>query len=516
MTAGGRSRPLLPDSVSQTLEDFRRTLGVDVRLGQPSDAGWVQLFPADEEPLEEALAEGPVATREITPRDGPALELQVRGATCNNLDSVATLLQTMIARVFDFQREIRFFTNELTQGYEEINLLYTISEALGSTLRLEDAAQAILIEVCDVLGAQRGSLWVLDAPAQRLDLKASVGMDGMEGPILVSDPDAVTAKVFREGRPTIGTRTVAHGATSVLSVPVRYTPTTGEARTVGVMNLIGRAEGPFTASDQKLLSAIASQVGAALENNRLIRESLAKEHMSQEMALAHNLQMKLLEGASDFDRGEVGAKVVPAEQVGGDFYHLFKLPEGRIGIMIGDVSTHGFPAALIMALSLSASSIYAMESDSPSQVLRQLDDALHDELETTEMYLTMFYGIIDPAMGVLRYSNAGHPHAFRIQPEGDPIRLLATDLPIGIAGPEAYNEATMEWSPGDLMFLFTDGLSDTLATQERGTGERLILKTIGEWRASTPKEIVAHLFQLAEDATPDIPSDDRTAVVLRT
>jgi sigma-B regulation protein RsbU (phosphoserine phosphatase) len=156
-----------------------------------------------------------------------------------------------------------------------------------------------------------------------------------------------------------------------------------------------------------------------------------------------------------------------------------------------------------------------MESDSPSQVLRQLDDALHDELESTEMYLTMFYGIIDPAKGVLRYSNAGHPHAFRIGPEGDPIRLLATDPPIGIAGPEAYNEEIGEWNAGDLLFLFTDGLSDTLATKVRGTGERLVLKTISEHRGSTPEAIVAHLFKLAEDATPDIPSDDRTAVVLR-
>jgi phosphoserine phosphatase RsbU/P len=512
MTSGGRSRPLLPESVSQTLEEFQRELGLDIRLGHASELGWVCLFPTEADPP----PDGPCATREVTPRDGPTLELQLRGESSDRLESVATLLQATVERVFDFQREIRFFTNELTQGYEEINLLYTISEALGSTLRLEDAAQAILVEVCDVIGAQRGALWALDPAAKQLDLQASVGMDGLEGPIPVDDPEAVTAKVFRDGRPMIGSRTLAHGDISVLSVPVRYTPPTGVTRTVGVVNLIGKTEGKFAASDQKLLSAIASQIGAALENSRLIRESLAKEHMSQEMALAHNLQMKLLEGATDFDRAEVGARVVPAEQVGGDFYHLFKLPEGRIGVMIGDVSTHGFPAALIMALSLSASSIYAMESDSPSQVLRQLDDALHDELETTEMYLTMFYGIIDPAQGVLRYSNAGHPHAFRIEPEGEPIRLLATDPPIGIAGAASYNEEIKTWNSGDLMFLFTDGLSDTLATKERGTGERLVLKTIGEHRTSTPEDIVAHLFQLAEGATPDIPSDDRTAVVLRT
>ena len=126
------------------------------------------------------------------------------------------------------------------------------------------------------------------------------------------------------------------------------------------------------------------------------------------------------------------------------------------------------------------------------------------------------YGIIDPARRVLRYSNAGHPHAFRVEPEGDPVRLMATDPPIGIAGPASYNEEIREWNSGDLMFLFTDGLSDTLATEERGTGERLVLKTISEHRTNSPEQIVNHLFQLAEDAAPHIPSDDRTAIVLRT
>jgi len=233
------------------------------------------------------------------------------------------------------------------------------------------------------------------------------------------------------------------------------------------------------------------------------------------MALAHNLQMKLLQGAEDFDRAEVGARVVPAEQVGGDFYHLFKLPKGRIGVMIGDVSTHGFPAALIMALSLSASSIYAMESETPSEVLRQLDDALRDELETTEMYLTLFYGIIDPEEGELRYSNAGPPHAFRLDPEGGTVRLLATDPPVGIAGPEAYNEESLAWREGDLMFLFTDGLSDSLASEGRGSGEEVVLCAVTEHLGSEPREIVRELFELAERTTPSIPSDDRTAIVLR-
>ena len=274
--------------------------------------------------------------------------------------------------------------------------------------------------------------------------------------------------------------------------------------------------GRFTASDQKLLASIASQVGSALENHRLIRESLAQERVAHEMELAHHLQMKLLPVAEQFEGAEVAARVQPAVQVGGDFFHLLHLPEDRIGVMIGDVSTHGFPAALIMALSMSAASIYALEKGRPSGVLRQLDDALRDELETTEMYLSLFYGILDPKKGDLTYSNAGHPHAFAIHYDGTAERLEATDPPVGIAGPSAYGERTVPWEAGrDLLLLFTDGLSDTLATGEGGSGEDAVLKEAVAGRLGHPSELVDGLFQKAAEAHPSVPADDITALVMR-
>jgi sigma-B regulation protein RsbU (phosphoserine phosphatase) len=234
------------------------------------------------------------------------------------------------------------------------------------------------------------------------------------------------------------------------------------------------------------------------------------------MELAHNLQMKLLPVAENFEGAEVAARVQPAVQVGGDFFHLLHLPEGRIGVMIGDVSTHGFPAALIMALSMSAASIYALEMHLPASVLRQLDDALRDELETTEMYLSLFYAILDPVRGELTYSNAGHPHAFSIHPDGSHKRLSATDPPVGIAGPGSYGQETITWKQGkDLLLLFTDGISDTLAEIGRGSGENVVLETVVSRRDQHPEAIVEELFQKAADADSPIPSDDRTVLVMR-
>jgi sigma-B regulation protein RsbU (phosphoserine phosphatase) len=518
----------LPDAVQQTLHDLEKSFSLRFRIsrrGEPGEAAVLyasQGLTAGE--VDDSSEEGLV--RSLNPRDGPDLELRIFGVPDDQTESLPDLVTGFLGRTFEFAQEVRFFTYELSERYEEINLLYSISETLGSLLRLDDAARVILGEVCDVLGARRGSLWVYQPEGNLLDLVAAVGEEGLKGPLPVEDPDAVTAKVFREGRPVIVGRPgspresripVKEGLDCLLSVPIRYTPPAGEPRTVGVINLLGRLRGGrFTASDQKLLSAIASQVGSALENHRLIQESLARERITREMELAHNLQMKLLPVAEHFEGAEVAARVQPAQMVGGDFFHLLHIPEGRIGVMIGDVSTHGFPAALIMALSMSAATIYAMEVDGPAAVLRSLDDALRDELETTEMYLSLFYGVLDPVGGQMVYSNAGHPHAFVIHPDGQHERLHATDPPVGIAGRDSFAQTVVPWAQGeDLLLLFTDGISDTLGEVEGGGGEGIVLEAVIEGRHGDPREVVDDLFRRAGDASASVLADDRTVLVMK-
>ena len=523
-------RAAVPDQVRSALDDFRRTFDVDLHLWAARANGSgvrVRLYP-DEGAWEEGSG-GRVVTRTVTPCDGPPLELEVRarggGRDCN-AEAVASVLRSVLERTYDSVQEIRFFAYELSERYEEINLLYSISETLGSILGLEDAARVILGEVCDVLGALRGSLWVFDSGSDALCLTAAVGEEERVGPIADRDPDAITAQVFRNERSMIVTPEEASegppGAepaepSTLLSVPIRFTPPAGESRTVGVINLIGRRHGGrFTASDQKLLSAIATQVGAALENNRLIQDSLQQERVAREMELAHNLQMKLLPVAEKFDGARVEARVVPADSVGGDFYHLLKLPAGRVGVMVGDVSSHGFPAALIMALSISAATIYASEFATPAKVLRHLDDALRDELESTEMYVALFYAVLDPSCRRLQFANAGHPHAFIVHGDGATTRLAATDPPVGIAGPNSYGQEEVRWDPAtDLLLCFTDGLCDSLETAAGEAGEQRVIREVVENRQHSPKEIVTALFELASDPRIDVPPDDRTALVLR-
>jgi phosphoserine phosphatase RsbU/P len=521
----GTSLGALPDPILRTLSHFERAFGAVLRLTvaarEPGAADEVLYATPGSEltPCESAC----IGT--FAPHGGPELELQVLSSEKASPAAVSAALVPQLQMVFGSTREIHFFTSELSERFEEINLLYSISETLGSTLDLVSGARKILAEVRDVLGAKRGSLWVYRPEDDALHVVAEVGDDGRVGPINAQDPDAITSMVFREGRaiiasrqPTSAEREAGGGGDSFLSVPIRYSPGSGESRTVGVINLIGRQDGSrFSAANQKLLAAIASQVGAAIENNRLVRESLSKERMGREMELAHDLQMKLLPDASKFEGAEAAARVQPTAQVGGDFYQLFQLPGDRVGVMLGDVSLHGFPSALIMTLTISAAGIYAREADSPAEVLRKLDDALAEELATTEMYLTVFYGVIDPAAGVLVYANAGHPHAFVIHSDGGAERLEATDPPLGFAGADAYHQESIAWNGGqDLLLLFTDGLPDSLRQRDGRAAEKLVVDTAVRHRFRAPSEIVEALYELSAERVADTPvGDDRTAMVVR-
>jgi sigma-B regulation protein RsbU (phosphoserine phosphatase) len=514
----------LPEPILRTLRRFETSFGSFLRLTVPADVpGAADEVIYQSEGVELLEGQAPSVTS-VLPHVGPELKVHVVSTQQATTESVSQALTLVLGQGFEATREIDFFTYELSERFEEINMLCSISETLGSTLDMDSGAGMILSEVRDVMGAKRGSLWVHESLDDTLHLAAEVGDDGRAGPLSPDDPDAITSMVLREGRAMIGSReptsqerSDGESADSFLSVPVRYSPGSGASRIVGVINLIGRQDGGcFSLANQKLLAAIASQIGAAIENHRLVQESLSKERMAKEMELAHDLQVKLLPVPERFPAADAAGRVQPTEQVGGDFYQLFELPGGRIGVMLGDVSLHGFPSALIMTLAMSAAGIYAREVESPSGVLRKLDDALAEELATTEMFLTVFYGVIDPAAGVLVYANAGHPHAFAIRSSGESERLYATDPPVGFAGQDSYSEESVAWdSDSDLLLLFTDGLSDTLGTQDLRNGESQVLDTAVRLRFKSPPDIIDALFELAPDPQGIVLGDDRTALVVR-
>ena len=423
------------------------------------------------------------------------------------------------------QREAQQAADELADRYEEIDLLYRLGDILGRSVSLEESANTILKEIAETLTARRGVVVVHDPATGVLRPVAGHGIDAAAlGSVPVSEPDSVLARVFRDRRGVSLAPNAPRGAREkaltggLLAVPILWTSAAGTIA-LGTVAVADRAAGElFTAGDQKLMSAIASQVGAALENARLIRASLDQQRLAQEMQLAHDLQMKLLPNAALVaPHAEAAARVLPATSVGGDFYHLFRLSGERTGVMIGDVSGHGYQAALIMALAMSAAAIHAQRTADPARVLHAMLDSLRAELQDTDMYLTLCYAVIDPRKDQIRYANLGHPHAFAIRANGTQERLLAHEPPLGLDLVAKVDATTLPWRRGkDLLVLFTDGISDARDGNGAKLGERKVLDAIVAHRTAPTTTIVDHVIDLVEQHEAGFERrDDLTLVVVR-
>ncbi|HRP08801.1 MAG TPA: PP2C family protein-serine/threonine phosphatase, partial [Gemmatimonadales bacterium] len=241
-----------------------------------------------------------------------------------------------------------------------------------------------------------------------------------------------------------------------------------------------------------------------------------RQRLARELELAHDLQVKLMP-TPDVLKGEaeVAVHCAPAESLGGDFYTFSRLGRDRIGVMVGDVSSHGFSAALIAAQVMAAAGIHASSTPIPDETLRLLHDSLRDELESTEMYLTLFYGVFDAKSGMLGYSNAGHPYAFRVPRFGEVERLPTTDPPIGLAPTDHYSRMVTPWSfAQDMLVLCTDGLTDALAADGSRYGVDRLVGILDSARSGTPRELLdAVLADLR--STGAAPDDDCTLLVIR-
>jgi sigma-B regulation protein RsbU (phosphoserine phosphatase) len=501
--------------------------GRRLRVAAGGDPGWIPPIPRAG-----GLVPTPTGSVRLDPVPGMQgywVETSVgdQGAS----DAKVELVRPIVAALLDAERQRAFLAEELASRYEEIDLLYAISEILGQTTRLDEAAQTIVREVSSVVGARRASIMVYDEATGLLRTVAARGFSSEQvAPISPEDDVSIAARVFRERRvlayePPEGSTEEAHDGDggrgykgrAFLSLPICYAVPGGSTRCVGVINLTDRIGGDrFTISDRKLVTAVANQIGAAVENARLVTRDLRQQRIRRELELAHDLQLKLLPHPSVLQGdARLAARCVPAESVGGDFYTFTRLGRGRVGVMLGDVASHGFSAALIMALVMSAAGIHAGAAVTPDETLSALLESLGAELQTTEMYFTVFYGVLDPIAGRLSYANAGHPYAFRVPRVGDPERLEATAPPIGLATPGGIEQRQLPWSAADdLLCLCTDGLVDARNASGERFGEGRILDIVLAHRTESPEAILEAVYAEADGfASP--PIDDRTLLVLR-
>jgi sigma-B regulation protein RsbU (phosphoserine phosphatase) len=436
---------------------------------------------------------------------------------------VERLLAEVLPHVRRLVRERDGATTELAERYEEISLLYAIGEMLGSGASVESVAHTVLRELAQTIGAARGALMLHDPVRDLLMPAALLGVQPQATTIVsVANPVLLASRAFQSGESCAedggeaarrGAPLLAADGGPVIAVPIRRSAPEGGA-SLGVVLLAGRAgDDPFRAGDRKLVTAIATQIGATLHNARLVRAALEQEQFAREMRLAHDMQLKLLPPPRVVEpEARAAARVVPAESVGGDFYILARLDAERTGVVIGDVSGHGYQAALMMALAMSATAIHVQAVIDPGVALEAVRRSLADELESTEMSITLFYGVIDEASGALRYANAGHPHAFVLRRDGSVERLRAQGPPLGFAHLSVQGDV-LAWAPGDRLLLFTDGVPDARNAHGERFGEQAVLQAAT--RQGCPKATLDAVYDAVHGFMQGTaPLDDHAVVVV--
>jgi serine phosphatase RsbU (regulator of sigma subunit)/anti-sigma regulatory factor (Ser/Thr protein kinase) len=296
-------------------------------------------------------------------------------------------------------------------------------------------------------------------------------------------------------------------------------PLVSQAELIGLLNLgPRRSEQEYSADDRKLLADLAGHAAPAVRVAQLVREQQAeireRERIEGELEVARLIQQQFLpHELPELPGWQVATYYQPARQVGGDFYDFLELPDGQLGIVVGDVTDKGVPAALVMATTHSVLRAEAPRLVSPGEVLGRANDLLVTEMPA-HMFVTCLYAVLDPASGRLRYANAGHnlPYLRTVDGVGE---LRATGMPLGLLPGMAYEEKQAALAPGDDLLLHSDGLAEAHGPERQMFGFPRLAKLAAEG-ASGQELIDLLLGELAKFTGPGWEQeDDITLVTLR-
>jgi serine phosphatase RsbU (regulator of sigma subunit)/predicted ester cyclase len=197
---------------------------------------------------------------------------------------------------------------------------------------------------------------------------------------------------------------------------------------------------------------------AGFWQQRLQRERIERERVEQELQVARRIQQASLpKEVPTLEGWQIAPFYRPAREVGGDFYDFHLLSEGHVGLVVGDATGKGVPAALVMSSTRSMLRALARASNSPGEVLEQVNDLLVTDIPSN-MFVTCFYAILDPNSASLRYANAGHDLPYLHRGRGEAEELRARGMPLGLMPGMGYEEKEIILEAGEAALLYSDGL----------------------------------------------------------
>ena len=215
--------------------------------------------------------------------------------------------------------------------------------------------------------------------------------------------------------------------------------------------------GDISSTERETSPAIWDVLTRNLTWRLRVSQAQERERIEQELRVARQIQRSLLpEATPELYGWQLAAYYKPAREVGGDFYDFLELEDERLGLVVGDATGKGMPAALVMATTRGMLRAVAQSLDSPGEVLARVNDALCPDIPS-EMFVTCFYAILDPKSGSLSYANAGHDLPY-LWHEGDAKELRARGMPLGLMPEMSYDEREAVLREGDCVLFYSDGL----------------------------------------------------------
>jgi sigma-B regulation protein RsbU (phosphoserine phosphatase) len=399
-------------------------------------------------------------------------------------------------------------------------LLNEIARELTSILNLDELLGRVAELVRRLIDYQMFSILLLDSSGEKLQHRFSlrfnenihlkheislgrgiVGYAAQEKQAVLA-PDVTKDPRYVQANPE--TR-------SELAVPLIY-----KGKVVGVLDLEHTRRGFFTEEHQRTMSTLAAQIAIALENARLYEEIERQERrLERDLSLARELQSRLLPQSSPkLAHLDVAAKFVPARTIGGDLYDFIPYSMSRLGIVIGDVSGKGAPAAIYAALVSGIIRSHAPIEPAPAEMLSAVNLSLA-ERRIEAQFVSIIYAVWDDEHRMLTVSNSGLPRPIYIH--GDKLQVIeATGLPLGLFDEAEYDEFQFRTKPGDMFVLFSDGILDARNRKGELFGRGRVEKIVAEYKGGSAASMVDALFKAVAEHSAGVETfDDQTVVAIR-
>jgi len=416
-----------------------------------------------------------------------------------------------------------------------LRLLLEATSLLHSQLPLESVLAAMLDHAIVITHADRGMLLEPDASGV-LQVRVARGRDGESfAPETMNPSRSVLGQAMELESAVINEdlRLADRNLQSAYSVVVQllrsaaviplYGAPRGQASSpmeaprrqlLGALYLDSRRTTTFSALDRQILDALGAQAASILDNARLLERERERQRLEQELSIARQIQQALVpQGLQDYPHLAVTGIHRPCHEVGGDYFDVFTLPDGRIAIMISDVAGKGLGAALLTTMLQGALSGMTLGVE-PVKVFNHLNSFLCDRAAVGR-YATMFFGLLDPSGG-LEFVRAGHPSPLLLR-QGEVSELCSGgSFPIGLVEQSSFKAERIQLEPGDTLLLYTDGVTEAEDRDRNLFGVGGLKEAIGRHRDGSLAELQAGILSAVERfAEGASQSDDITLLVVR-